>query len=116
MRIKIRTQDMSLTRGMEQLVYTRIHSALGRLSRRVNEVILSFEDVNGPRGGEDIHCRIRLFVQPRGEVYVSAIAATPGAALSKAVQRAERRLNSRIQRHRTRRRWSREPSSQITAI
>jgi len=100
MRIQITTQSMSLPSALRELVHTRLHNALGRLASRIDAAVVSFEDVNGPRGGPDIQCRIRLFLRPRGEVNVSAVAALPSTALSEAAERACRCVKSG-----TRRRW-----------
>ncbi|MBP9034941.1 MAG: HPF/RaiA family ribosome-associated protein [Planctomycetota bacterium] len=100
MRIQITTQNMSLTNALRELVHTRLRHALGRFAHRIQDAAVSFEDVNGPRGGRDMQCRIKLLLRPRGEVNVSAVAVFPGAALSEAAQRACRCVRSR-----TRRRW-----------
>ncbi len=100
MRIQITTQNMSLTAALRELVHTRLQFALGRFAHRIEEVAVNFEDVNGPRGGRDVHCRLKLLLRPRGALNVSAVALFPGAALSAAAQRAGRCVRSR-----TRRRW-----------
>ena len=100
MRIQITTQNMSLTKALREFVHTRLQYALGRFAHRIQEAAVSFEDVNGPRGGPDVHCRIKLLLRPRGEVNVPAVAVFPGDALSRAAQRAARCVKSR-----TRRRW-----------
>ena len=100
MRIQITTQAVPLTSTLRELVHTRLQYALGRFAHRIGDAAASFEDLNGPRGGPDVQCRIKLQLRPRGEVNVSAVAASPGAALSEAAQRASRCVKSRI-----RRRW-----------
>ncbi len=98
MRIQIRALKMPLTHALRELVHTRLHYALGRWAHRIEEASVSFEDVNGPRGGFDVKCRIKLRLRPRGEINVSATAVFPGAALSEAGQRAARCVTSDIQR------------------
>ncbi len=100
MHIQITMQNMLLTNALRELVHTRLRFALGRFAHRIEVAAVSFEDMNGPRGGRDVQCRIRLLLRPRGEINVSAVAVFPGAALSEAVQRACRHVRSR-----TRRRW-----------
>jgi len=114
MRIQITTQKMSLANTLREMVHTRLQHALGRLAQRIDEAVVSFEDVNGPRGGPDVQCRIRLFLRPRGEVNVAAMGASPSAALSEAAQRAGRCLNSRVRRRWMLRRRSRESFSPVT--
>ncbi len=109
MRILITTQKMPLTSALRELVQVRLQLALGRLAHRIQEASVSFEDVNGPRGGQDVECRIKLLLRPRGEVNVSAAAIFAGHALSAAAQRARRCVQSRIRRRWTLRRRSRVP-------
>lgn len=100
MRIEIIAQNMVLTDSLRELVHTRLHYAVGRLAHRIAALQVSFEDVNGPRGGVDVQCRIRVRLRPRGAVNVSATRVFPGAALGEAAQRAARCVKSRL-----RRRW-----------
>ena len=109
MRIRITTQRMSLTDALDQLVHVRLQNALGRLAHRIEEANVSFEDVNGPRGGPGAQCRIKLLLRPRGEVNVSATAIRAGHALSAAAQRASRCVKSRIRRRWMLRRRTRSP-------
>ncbi|HPM83322.1 MAG: hypothetical protein KA383_16290 [Phycisphaerae bacterium] len=83
---------------VQELVELRLGRVLRRLGQRVEQAAVTFEDQNGPRGGPDILCRIWLRLQPRGEINVSAIAASPGAALSEAAQRAGRCAESSVRR------------------
>lgn len=99
--IYIRTQNMSLTNAMRDFTHLRLRRMLSRFAHRITEMTVRFEDVNGPRGGLDVNCRIRLVLRQRGEVNVSGVAPEPGAALSEACERAIRCV-----RHRVRRRWS----------
>jgi ribosome-associated translation inhibitor RaiA len=108
MRIRIATQNLSLTSGLRELVHTRMQFALGRFAHRIADVVVRFEDVNGPRGGPDLRCHVQLALRPRGEVNVSAVAGRPGAALSAAAQRACRCVRSRVRRRWMLRRRARE--------
>ena len=109
MRIQITTQKMSLSHALRELVHTRLNYTLGRLAQRIEAATVSFEDVNGPRGGPDVQCRVKLLLRPRGVVNVAAIAGSPGAALGEAAERAGRCVKSRVQRRWTLRRRVREP-------
>lgn len=108
MRIHIATRNMSLTNAMRDFVHMRLRRALGRFARRITETAVTFEDMNGPRGGLDVHCRIRLVLRPHGEVNVSAMAAQAGAALSEASRRAVWCVKNRIRRRWRSRRRSRK--------
>ncbi len=104
MHIRIITHKMSLTDPLRDLVHTRLPFAFGRHARRVEEAVVSFTDVHGPRGGFDVQCRIRVRLRPRGEINVEAVGLFVGAALSRAAERACRCVQTRVQRRWTSRR------------
>jgi hypothetical protein len=91
---------------VQELVELRLGRVLGRLGQRVEQAAVTFEDQSGPRGGADILCRIWLRLHPRGEINVSAVAASPGAALNEAAQRAGRCAETSVRRSWTERRRS----------
>ncbi len=95
MNIRVVTR-VPLLSVVQELVELRLGRVLGRLGQRVEQAAVTFEDQNGPRGGADILCRIWLRLQPRGEINVSALAASPGAALNVAAQRAGRCAQSSV--------------------
>lgn len=113
MRIRIVTQRLPHTASLEELVQKRLYGALGRLVRSIDNAVVSFEDVNGPRGGQDIECRIRLLVRAGSEINVSAVAALPSTALSDASHRARRCLMTRTRRGWMRRRRPRRLRSPV---
>ena len=90
MKVHVITQNIQLAEWMRDLVQRRILRALYRFAHRVAEAVVTFEDLNGPRGGMDVQCRLRLLLHPRGEINVSAVEATAYLALRDATQRAKR--------------------------
>jgi hypothetical protein len=79
-------------------------SALGRFSRRVRNIRVLLEDVNGPRGGMDIRCRIDVHFRPRGRITVAAQAIDEYVATARAASRARELVDRRVKRARSRRR------------
>lgn len=95
-----------LSSMVQELVELRLGRALRRLGQRVEQAAVTFEDQNGSRGGADSLCRIWLRLHPSGEINVSALAASPGAALNEAAERAGRCAESSVRRSWTKRRQS----------
>jgi putative sigma-54 modulation protein len=60
MKTEVRTQTLELTPPMRRQVHQRVREALERFTDRVHTVVVRLEDQNGPRGGVDKRCRIRL--------------------------------------------------------
>jgi hypothetical protein len=103
-RYSLRARGVSLTTKHRRAVSRILTSTLGRFERRVRNIDVWFEDVNGPRGGVDIRCRIDIEFQPRGTVSVSALAIDEFAAAAKAAARARELVDRRIKKLRTQRR------------
>jgi hypothetical protein len=70
----------------------------------VRKIDVWLEDVNGPRGGLDIRCRIDIEFRPRGIISVTALAIDEFAAAAKAAARAREIVDRRIKKLRTQRR------------
>jgi hypothetical protein len=69
----------------------------------VRKVRVTLEDVNGPRGGVDIRCRIEVHFRLRGSITVSALAIDEYAATAAAANRARELVDRRVKRIRSRR-------------
>jgi len=86
--------------GLAGLTKHRLQRALGRLANRVRRVRVCLNDVNGPRGGIDKRCRMRVDLFPRGAVVVEAFGEAFEQALLGAAERVVRRVRAVIERKR----------------
>lgn len=103
-RFTLRARDVQLTSAAENAIRRILTNSLGRLARRIKAIHVWLEDVNGPRGGVDVRCRIEVALNPRGRVSVSALAADKHAAVAAAALRAREHLDRRVKKLRARRR------------
>ncbi|GJM23428.1 MAG: hypothetical protein DHS20C15_33430 [Planctomycetota bacterium] len=87
MKFEFRARGLKLSKALRDHVEARLHYALGRFGDRVRRVQVQFTDVNGPRGGEDIECRVLARLAPRGEIVVQELRGNPFAAAALAAQR-----------------------------
>jgi len=53
-----------------ELARRRLAFALGRFAHRIGRVVLRLDDVNGPKGGEDIACVAQVNLAPSGRLVV----------------------------------------------
>lgn len=60
MKISIRSQTLELSPRMRRWARERAEVALERFRGRVHSVVVRLDDLNGPRGGVDKSCRIRI--------------------------------------------------------
>lgn len=60
MKVQIRSRKLVVDGATEAHVERRLHFALGRFSDVVERVDVTLADINGPNGGQDKLCRIRV--------------------------------------------------------
>jgi putative sigma-54 modulation protein len=97
MKLRLVSRGIDLTAALKDYVRRRVHFALGRFAGRIRSVSVHLVDVNGPRGGIDKCCDIRVNIGPRQEVIVRERQANIHAAVAFAVERADRAVRRQLQ-------------------
>ncbi|HXH81486.1 MAG TPA: hypothetical protein VNN07_01005 [Candidatus Tectomicrobia bacterium] len=93
--------DRAIPRGH---VIERLRGALRRVPARRVRACVRFDDVNGPKGGNDIRCAIVVEVAGRPPLRVTRLAATPRLAFDAGYERLVRRLDDAAERRQEQRR------------
>lgn len=111
MQIEVRATNIPLTDAIAGFTRNRITSALSRFAGAVRTVGVWFCDENGPKGGRDMTCRVRVDIGPGSALLIeersSDLYAAIGAAVSRARSVVARRLIDRNRAARSRRRRTR---------
>jgi putative sigma-54 modulation protein len=113
--IEVRSKTVGMEILIRQFAERRISFALDHL-RNLRRIAISIEDVNGPKGGADKHCRI---VAELGFTSVVLDETQPDwqSAVARAIHRLDRKATHELQRvngsglrsaHRSHRRTSRK--------
>jgi ribosome-associated translation inhibitor RaiA len=97
MKMRLVARGIELTADLEEFVKRRIHFALGRFAGRIKSVSVRLADMNGPRGGVDKRCDIRVDVGLRKEVIVCEQHDNIHEAVAFAVQRADRAVQRQLE-------------------
>lgn len=100
MHIEIQTRGLELGEQLRDFIRRRLAFGLDRASRELGTVFLSLSDINGPRGGNDKLCRLRIPLPRMRDVVIEEIADDPHVAIARAVDRAARNLQRRRSRSR----------------
>ncbi len=98
MRIEIQARGFALTQGLRAHVERRLQFALNRFQDRLGRINVHLSDVNGPRGGVDKLCQLRLCVQGLPQIVVRDTEADLYIAVDRATERAGRLLRSQLRR------------------
>lgn len=85
MQIETRIRSIDLVSALRSYIERRVYFAVGRFDHLVERVTVRVNDLNGPRGGIDQCCRVRVDLIPAGhidarEVHEDLWAAVDGAA------------------------------------
>lgn len=107
MQIDIQARDFPLTEALQRHAERRLHYALSRNDIRVRRVIMVLSDVNGPRGGHDKRCQLRVILSGMPDLVTEDTEADLYAAINRATSRAGRTLTRRMKRELPRRRHPR---------
>lgn len=99
MRIDFRAVNLELAADFRDFVEEHVQTALGRLDQHVRSVLVQIRDVNGPKGGNDIHCHIELTMPYGSPLLVEESNSTPANALNKALHRLKPALLRRVDAH-----------------
>lgn len=97
MRIDIQSRGFTLTAPLREHVRRRLSFELGWAADKIATVTVRLSDLNGPRGGSDKRCRIRIDV-PSASVVVEDVEGDLYFAIGRAADRARRALQRRIAR------------------
>jgi len=60
MQINVQALNFDLTPALRQHTERRLHFALGRANGQISRLTVRLSDLNGPRGGEDKRCLLRI--------------------------------------------------------
>lgn len=108
MRFTIQAHDFALTPALREHVTRRVSFALTRYRDHVRRIDVRLSDENGPRGGVDKRCCLRLRVGGRPDIVIDNTEEDLYTAVSRSADRAERALIRQLLRSRAlppRRAW-----------
>lgn len=100
MQINIQTRGFTLTDGLREHTSRRLQFALGWASHHLGKVSVRLSDENGPRGGKDKRCRIRIAFPGAQDVVIEDTETDLYVAIARAADRAGRSVTHRLERQR----------------
>ncbi|MFO0891154.1 MAG: hypothetical protein U0790_18665 [Isosphaeraceae bacterium] len=100
MEVSILDRGAGIDEGVRDQIARRLEFAFGRFRRRVERVVVTLEDLNGPRGGRDQFCRIVAHLRPSGVLVAGQADSHVGAAVDRVAQVLSYRIARRLGRWR----------------
>ncbi|MFO0984368.1 MAG: HPF/RaiA family ribosome-associated protein [Planctomycetota bacterium] len=100
MRVDVRVRRGEVTEEIHAHAERSVQFAFTRLGNRVSAVTVTLHDVNGPKGGIDKQCQIRVLGDHLADIVVTQADARWRAAIDVAVDRASRLVSRKLDRFR----------------
>ena len=98
MKIEILTRGFELTESLREHLERRITFALSGRSDQIRRIEVRLSDTNGPRGGFDKRCRVKINVPRLQDIVVEDTQTNLYVAIDRATDRAARTVNRRLER------------------
>ncbi len=103
MHIDIQSRGFALTPALRSHVDRKLRLALGATRPEVLRISVRLGDDNGPRGGSDMHCRVRVSLAGAPDIVIEDRETDLYVAVDRAADRAGRTLVRRLTRRNERR-------------
>jgi len=97
-KLSIVDRDKCLTAPIRKLATRRLLFALSRFDSKIDDVTLTVDDLNGPKGGIDKRCQLRIELRYGADVILTNLDSTVEAGISRLADRAGRTIARRIGR------------------
>jgi putative sigma-54 modulation protein len=100
MQIEIYAHGVELSDSLTNHIKRRIEFALSRFRDLVQKVVIYVADENGPKGGMDKSCLVRIKTDERSELVIKDTESNIHLAVNRAISRSKHSLSRHIQKTR----------------
>jgi len=100
MKIDTRAQGIELSASLHEHIERCLDFRLHWARHEVSRIVISLSDINGPRGGNDKCCQVRIPLSHMRDVLIDEVADDLRVAIARAIDRAARSLERRLSRQR----------------
>lgn len=100
MQFHIHAANFPLTVALRRHIERHVHFDLARFQPVVRKIEVHLSDVNGPRGGQDKRCQVRVRLAGHPDVVIEDTEADLYHAVDRALGRAARSVSRRLGRAR----------------
>ena len=100
MQLKVHGANITVTDAISSHVQDRFQAALDQHARRVSDVTVRLEDVNGPKGGVDMRCHATVHLRRGEPIVVDDVEDNLYAAISVAADRVKHVVTRHLEKRR----------------
>jgi ribosome-associated translation inhibitor RaiA len=88
MEVQMMANEFSLTPSLRDYLEHRLRVAFAPARNKIASIAIRLRDLNGPRGGRDMLCQVRVRMPGRPEVVIKEVQEDMYAAIDVAMKRA----------------------------
>jgi len=100
MQLNIRLRNVERDEELRDSIDRRVRFALARFGDRIERADIVLTDVNGPRGGWDQRCMLKVVLPPTKPAVIEVTDCDALAAVGRACDRAVRHVRDQLARRR----------------
>ena len=112
MHIKAKTRGFTLSKALGLYVKNKLESKLGNYQAKISRAYVTLLDINGPKGGEDMQCKIQLKLDNSQAIVVQETASN----MYDAINTCSTRARQVVGRHFSRIRQQRKSAANYAAL
>ena len=116
MKILIQTKGLEDNQTIKHHGINQTHATLYRFDHLIKHIEIFIADENGPRGGIDKSCLIKVKMETGSELVIRAMAATSYAAMGGALSRTKQSLSRHLKRSKAQQRRRKSDLAEYLAI
>ena len=98
MDMNILDRNVQITSGQREHIERCVQFAFDRFGSHIRTIDISFTDVNGPRGGDDLQCRMKVVLLGKREIVVEGKGVSVEAIVAETADRAVLAVSRRLDR------------------
>ena len=98
MKVTIQSPGFKLTESLEKYTREKLALSLGRYRQKITEINVTLLDINGPKGGEDMRCKILIKVIGMHPILLQETSDDMYLAISSCLQRSRQTLIRQIRK------------------
>ena len=102
MRTDIRIRELRASSSLQKFAENRVQARLHRFAPELTLVALRLEDVNGPKGGDDMRCQVVVRSPRFGDMSVETVKGEPRSAIDTSLDRMAMAISRALDRRRVR--------------
>ncbi len=90
MDVRLLDRNVGVTAEQREGIDRCLQYAFDRFSSHIRHIDVSLSDVNGPKGGDDLQCRMKIVLDGKGEIMVEGKSETADRAALAVSKRLDR--------------------------